>query len=200
MASIPGITQGPTDNPGYAAGFGTPTLEEVNAGAIVNSSAQTTAGITSQFNNIIGGINFGNLGQGVQDLFQATGDRLEAKNYEEAQHLAEIEKSVTEQSTAIQQAQAGRQIEATIGAQKSGVAAGGFTETGSALSLLQNSAQQAALTHQVIAQQGLLTETSQQAQADAYGNMASAAKNAATGATVGGVVGIIGSVAKLFGL
>lgn len=210
MASIPGIDVAPDGTIGGldSYGIGVPqappdTLAAVNAGSVIDASAATTNSLMTNVQNMIGGINGQALGSGIADLFQATGDRLEAKNYEEAQHLALIEKSVQTQATAIQQVQASRQVAMGIGGQKVAAAASGTTSGGSNLMLLRSSAQQAALAHQVIGQQGLLSETSEQAQADAYGNMASAAKNAATGDTVGGIFNIItsvgGDIAKAFG-
>lgn len=175
-------------------------LKTVSAAGIVTGAQAATGSVFPPFlQNLIGGMNFQSIAGGIGDLFQATGDRLEAKNYEEAQHLALINKQFTKSSTAIEQQQAGRQIAQTIGAQEAGVGGTGFAETGSAMSLLRSSAQQGALAHQTIAVNGLLAETSEQAQADAYGNMAKAAKNAATGDTVAGIGGIIGGFAKFLG-
>jgi hypothetical protein len=99
-----------------------------------------------------GGGFFSNIGGGVSDFFaglgdqaKAEGDRLEGQRYEEAAGLADLNAQFTSQSEAIQEYQAGRSAEKTIGSIRADVAASGFTEGGSALHILRDSANQNAL-------------------------------------------------------
>lgn len=133
----------------------------------------------------------GGIGGAVQDIFasqaQASGLRLrsrgnlaEAELYDESGRLAKLNEEYTKQSTEIQNVQAERNILQTIGAQQAEVGAAGLASSGSALDLLRSSAQQGALTHQIITQQGAITEAGYEEQARAYSIMAGAARDAAT--------------------
>ncbi len=130
---------------------------------------------------------FNNLGGAVNDIFfapdayraKATGDRLEAENYDRAGVLARQNEQFTRTSTEIKQAQLDREIYNTIGGQRADVAAAGFTEGGSALDLLRASASQGALTRAVAGQQGLITEAGYEEQAQSYDTMAKTARLAA---------------------
>jgi hypothetical protein len=179
------------------AGVGTsPQLAQVNSSNLMQSIATFGAGTPIGGGAGLGGMNFGAIGSGVSDLFQGAGDLKEAKNYAMAATLATQNDQFTIQSTKVQQSQAARSIFSTIGAQKGGVSGSGFTESGSALSLLANSASQGALTHQMIGQQGLITEAGYAEQAKAFTNMKEAANTAANGSFIGGIaniaLGIIG--------
>jgi hypothetical protein len=157
-----------------------------------------------------GGGFFSNVGGGVSDFFQglgdqakAEGDRLEGQRYQEAAGLADKNAAFTAQSEAIQEYQAGRSAEKTIGGIKADVAANGFTEGGSALDILRDSANQAALQAGVLKQQGLITEAGYQEQAASYRIMAQAADKAAsaedTAATGAFISGGIKIAAAAFG-
>lgn len=131
----------------------------------------------------IGSATFSNFGGAVQDLFsaqaykyKAKGAEFEKQNYLLAADLATQNERFTEQSTAIKQMQTERQNQLVLGGQQADVAGAGFEASGSALDLLRDSAQQGALTKQVAAQQGLITEAGYKEQAESYQNMASAAQ------------------------
>ena len=204
MPDIPfGTDTSGEDALGGVTGFG--ATQPVSFGGLAQVSAPT---LLQQISGIgaaqgvgsgqgVGGMNFGMAGSAVTDFFQAVGANAEAQNYSSASQLAKQEAEFTKESTAVQQAQATRQITMTIGAQKAGVAATGFTQSGSALQLLRSSAQQAALSHQMITQQGLITEAGYNEQAKAYANMASAAKTAEVGDIFGGVLNAVGAVVGL---
>jgi hypothetical protein len=142
---------------------------------------------------------FQNIGGAVSDLFSAEafrtkgqGLRSEAEQYLKSAAFAEQNKQFTEQSTAIQESQKSREINKTLGSQQAEVAASGFTNSGSALDIIRDSATQGALTKAILAQQGNITEAGYEQQAQSYRYMsqaatmaASAADKAAGGATIG---------------
>jgi hypothetical protein len=129
---------------------------------------------------------FSNVGGVFSDLYassgfktKAAGLRVESEEYLQAAAFADLNAKYTEQSTTIQQAQASRAIEKTLGQQQADVASNNFEEAGSALDLLRDSATQGALQKAVLAQQGLITEAGYQQQAASYRLMSSAADMAA---------------------
>jgi hypothetical protein len=75
------------------------------------------------------------------DLLKSQGDLAEGAAYGEAAGLADLNAQYTAQSTAIQTAQADRQLFGVLGGQKADVAASGFREGGSAGDILRSSAQ-----------------------------------------------------------
>jgi len=130
----------------------------------------------------IGSSTFSNIGGAVSDLFagfganlKAQGDEFEKQNYLLAGTLADQNAQFTEMSTAIKLTQQDRELYKSLGQTRADVAGAGFAESGSALDLLRESAQQGALTHAVMSQQGLITEAGYREQAQSYRNMASAA-------------------------
>lgn len=152
------------------------------------------------------------VGGAVSDLFaaegdraKAAGDRTEAQDYGLASDLAGENEKYTETSTAIKEAQQARQVTMGLGKESADVAGAGFSASGSALDLMRDSAQQGALTHAVLGQQGLITEAGYQEQQIAYTNMQGAANaaanaedNAATGADIGAAIQGVAAVASLF--
>ncbi len=144
-----------------------------------------------------GNATFSDAGSAVNDLFssqanatglriksqgirlQAEGNRVEAGNYDLASTLAKQNEQFTEQSTAVKQLQADRQIELGIGQETADIAGAGFGKSGTALDLLRSSAQQGALQKAVLGQQGLITEAGYQEQAQSFTNMAGYARYAA---------------------
>lgn len=130
---------------------------------------------------------FSDISASVSDLFQAdadrakaAGDRLEANQYSEAAAFADQNVQFTENSTAIQEAQANRSFMQTQGGVQADIAANGFANSGSALDILADSANQGALKQAVLQQQGLITEAGYKEQADSYRTMTQAANLAAT--------------------
>lgn len=110
---------------------------------------------------------------------KAHGDIVAGENYDLASNLATRNSDYTKISTNIKQMQADRQIYMGMGATTADVAGAGFTQSGSALDLLRSSAQQGALTKQVIGSQGLITEAGYDEQATAYGKLAESSRYAA---------------------
>jgi hypothetical protein len=139
-----------------------------------------------------GGNTISGVSGGVSDIFggyakaaglnlKAAGDRVEAGNYDLAATLAKQNEQFTEQSTAVKETMAQRQIYQGIGTETADIAGAGFdTGSGSALDLLRSSAQQGAIQKQLIGQQGLITEAGYTEQATAYTNLAGYARMAAS--------------------
>ncbi len=136
-------------------------------------------------------------GGAVSDLFaadalrtKAAGSRIESQEYDYAKQLSVENEQFAQTSANIKQFQLQRGINQTLGQQQADVAASGFSESGSALDLLRDSASQGALTKAVASQQGAIDVAGYAEQAQSYGLMASAAEmaakadeHAATGAT-----------------
>lgn len=154
---------------------------------------------------------FSDSGTAVSDIFAGFGDELKAKgeafeqqSYEEAAALAGQEAQFTEQSTAIKEAQANRQLLGSLGRTRADIAGAGFAASGSALDILRNSAQEGATTKAVVGEQGLITEAGYEEQQQSYLNMANAAgeaikadKLAATGAFIGAGISAVAGIASL---
>lgn len=141
------------------------------------------------------------FGGAVSDIFGAEGSENAASAYGKAATLAEQNAKIEQASTAVNVQQQQIQSYLTIGAQTAETAGAGFeTGSGSAADLLRFSGQQAALSKQLTEQQGEITQNAYQYQAQAYQGQAAAAKTAAKGQAGGGILGVIGGVAKLFGL
>lgn len=169
---------------------------------------------------------FGDISGAVGDLFAASadeskatglrlkaqGDALEGENYDLAAEYAGQNEKFAEQSTAIKQQQLDRSNYQTIGGQQADIAGAGFANSGSALDLLRDSAQQGALTKAVAGEQGLITEAGYTEQQTSYQNLskaadfarqadlsaADAADTAATGATITGAIKGVAAFATLF--
>lgn len=124
------------------------------------------------------------IGGGVSDILSSgstaeglrlkgQGDLVEAQNYNLAATLATQNEQFTEQSTAVKQTMADRQIYQSIGNTTAEIAGSGFsTGSGSSLDILRDSASQGALQKQLVGQQGLITEAGYTEQATAYKNLA----------------------------
>lgn len=131
---------------------------------------------------------FSNAGGAVSDLFKAQGDKAEGQNYELAADYARQNVDFTKQSTAIKEMQLDRGIYKSLGETQADVAGSGLAASGSALDILRDSASQGSLTKSVLAEQGAITEAGYDEQAKSYDTMASAAKMAAEGDTIGAVI------------
>ncbi|HEY1982963.1 MAG TPA: hypothetical protein VGH13_23025 [Xanthobacteraceae bacterium] len=159
----------------------------------------------------IGPSTFSDLGAGVSDIFagladadKAKGAQFEEQNYQQAAQLALQNEEFTANSTAIKQAQSDRQLSMSLGATKAAVAGAGLAESGSALDVLRESAQEGATTHAVLGQQGLITEAGYAEQANSDENLAAAAqqtisadKTAETGAFIGAGMQAAAAIATL---
>jgi hypothetical protein len=156
----------------------------------------------------IGPQTFTDLGGAASDIFagfgdnaKASGDFAEAREYPLAAGLATQNEKFTETSTAIKEAQQSREMTQTIGGQQADVASAGFSEGGSALDLMRDSAAQGALTHAVMGEQGLITEAGYTEQAASYKNMSEAATAAGNAANNAGIFAdITGGIKLVAGL
>jgi hypothetical protein len=109
------------------------------------------------------------------DLLKGQGDTIEAGMYGTASDLATLNADYTAQSTAIQTAQADRQMFMVAGSQRAAAGASGSSGGGSASDIMANAASQGALNRQVLQQQGVITEAGYTEQATAYTDQQSAA-------------------------
>lgn len=105
---------------------------------------------------------------GQADRVKSQGDLVEGEAYGKAATLADLNAQFTEQSTAIQTAQADRALFGTMGEARADIAGSGGTEGGSAGDILRASASQGALNRAVLGQQGLITEAGYQEQGDSF--------------------------------
>jgi len=158
-----------------------------------------------------GNATFSDAGSAVSDLFsgfgdlqKAQGDYAEAHAYDLAAKYAIQNEDFTRQSTAIKEVQEQRQIYQGVGTAKADITGSGMTLSGSGLDILRSSAEQGALTKQVLAQQGAIDEAGYQEQHDAYQSMAAAARyagnaagDAAFGSFAAGGINAAGSIATL---
>lgn len=147
---------------------------------------------------------FGDVGGAVSDLFGAKGSQKAGDAYGKAATIAEQNKALTLRSTAIQEQQAAEQTYQVLGAEKASTAGAGFTAGGSAGDLMRSSASQAALSKQLIQNQGEITAQGYEQQAQAYTGQqqssemeANAQKAAGAGKAASGVLGAIGMVANV---
>lgn len=116
------------------------------------------------------------------DLLKGKGAELEGESYTRAQTLAMQNKDYAEQSTAIQEAQAGRSLDLNLGAGRAAAGASGLRESGSVIDVLADSARQGELQQQVLGYQGAITQAGYQEQYEVYGNMVKASQVAVEGA------------------
>jgi hypothetical protein len=147
-------------------------------GSLLGFGGKLSSGLSSSTFSDIGGV-FSDLAAASGFKTKAAGLRVESEEYLQAAAFADLNEKYTEQSTAVQEAQASRSIEKTLGQQQADVAANNFEEAGSALDLLRDSATQGALQKAVLQQQGLITEAGYEQQAASYRLMSSAADMAA---------------------
>jgi hypothetical protein len=138
---------------------------------------------------------------GFADADKRKGDELEQQSDTAAAALADQNAQFTAMSTGIKEAQQNREVTQALGKTTAEVAGAGFAQSGSALDILRDSAQQGSLAKAVTSEQGQITEAGYQEQAASYTNMAAAAGDAAKGeslAQIGSfVAGGISAVASL---
>ena len=186
-----------------------------------SATASLFGGITSK--GLATGI--GDLGGAVGSLFTAAGDQasqqndylaaendtLAASSYTQASGIASQNLSLEQQSTAIKETQADREIFQNESSQQATAAGNGFQEAGSAAAILADSANQGALQKQLIQQQGDITANATQEQllalntqsqeasnqATMQTNAGNAAGSAATGALVGGAFKAVAGIASI---
>ena len=142
---------------------------------------------------------FGDFGGAVSDIFGAEGSQQAGSAYGTAATIAQENAALTLRSTAIQEQQATQQTYKVLGTEQADTSAAGFNaSSGSAGDLLRASASQAALTKQLIQNQGEVTATGYQQQAAAYEGQKQAAQTQSEGQGVGGLLGIAAGVLSLF--
>lgn len=117
------------------------------------------------------------------DTTIATGDTIEGGMYSTAAGIASGNASIALASGKLQQFQNTRQYLMTAGAQRAGVAGGGFAQSGTALDLARSSLQQNLFQNQVTGVNSDLAAGGYFAQAQAQMAQAQAANTAAAGAT-----------------
>jgi len=142
-------------------------------------------------------------GFAASDLSKAYG--MSGAGYRKAAASARENADLTAKMTDIQETQAERQIFKALGGTSADVASSGFRESGSALDILADSAQQGELQKSLIQLQGEVTEKSYRAQADAYETQASvsdmqaaAAKKQSTGNFIATGINAIAGIAAIF--
>lgn len=111
---------------------------------------------------------------------QAQGNLVEGTNYDLASTLAAKNAEYSRYSTGVQETMADRQIYMGLGKERSDIAGSGLAESGSALDLLRDSAQQGALQKELIQKQGDIQEAGYNEQATSYTNLANYARTAAS--------------------
>lgn len=146
------------------------------------------------------GTAIGDFGGAVSDLFGSAGSSQAASSYSKAAQIAQTNEALTLRSTAVQEQQEDIQTYKVLGTESADVAGAGFTQGGSAGDLMRSSANQAALSKQLIENQGQITAQGYAEQANAYEGQASAAQTQSKGQAAGGILGAISGIASIFGL
>ena len=141
---------------------------------------------------------FSAIGGGISDLFAASGYRSMAKAYDEAAGMEDVNAKLSEASTGIQKSMAQRSIYKALGGQRADVAGAGFKFSGSAIDLARDSTSQGALSLALIENQGAIEVQTHEIAAFNYRAQAQQARNAATGSTISGIVGLASGVLGLF--
>lgn len=141
----------------------------------------------------------GDIGGAVSDLFGAEGSTQAASAYGTAAKIATSNAALTARSTQVQEAQANIQTYQALGTEQADVAGAGVTSGGSAADLLRASGQQAALSKQLIENQGQVTEQGYEQQAAAYKGQEQAANTQAKGQGAGGILSAVAGVASIVG-
>lgn len=145
------------------------------------------------------GTGLSSIGGAVSDLFASEGSGSAASAYSQAATIATQNEQLTQRSTAIQEQQAGIQTYQALGTEQADVAGAGMTAGGTAGSLLRASGSQAALSKQLIENQGQVTSQGYAYQASAYAGQAEAAQAQKEGQVAGGVLSAAGGIADLVG-
>jgi hypothetical protein len=151
------------------------------AGPFASAAGDFTGAVSSLFGGIASKSKAGMYKiEAKADLLKGEGARLEGEAYGRAHDLALVNKQFTEESTAIQEAQAGRAAFMSMGGTRAAIGGSGLSED-SATDVLRASAQQGALERAVLQKQGVITEESYQEEADVYTKMQQASGIAVAG-------------------
>ena len=139
------------------------------------------------------------IGGAVGDLFGSQGAAAEANTFQGAATLESQNAQLTAASTHIQESQTARAVNQSLGTTVADVAGAGFTESGSALDILRDSAQQGSLAKSLVNIQGAITENSYAAQAGIYSGEAKAANEQSQAGVVSAIASIGGAAINLVG-
>ncbi len=148
----------------------------------------SSAGFTSVFGNVTGGM----AGGAVGDLFGAIGDFAESAGYSQAAGYAEQNAQNQKMIGEVQAQAETRQANQIIGTGETNAAGNGLTEGGSALYILRNSQQQKGLQVGMTNLQTQINVNQDMAQAAADNAMASSTQTAGIGGLVGGALSLLG--------
>lgn len=140
------------------------------------------------------------LGGAVSSLFSSEGSSAAAQGYEQAAKIADSNADIAKTSYQLQQTQAARQFQQTLGSQKAEVASAGFRSSGSALNLMADSASQGAITQAMIGVNGQIQVNGYQQQAQAYRGEEASAKAASSGGMLGSLFSAASSIASIASL
>lgn len=130
----------------------------------------------------------------VGDFFGAMGSFDAAAGYSSASKSSYKSADLTRMSTKIQETQKDQELYKTLGSEDAAVAGAGFANSGSAGDLMRMSAQQAALSKQLIQNQGEITAGGFDAQGASYKSQQKASNAAGEGQIAGGVLQMVGWV------
>ncbi len=179
--------------------------EDFTGGGGGSSSSFNFGAGVSVAGDVLGGFGAFEAGQSTAaaDRAKARGFGLESTAYTQAAGYAQGNVDLAEEAKAIKNYQTMRHVAAVEGSQKAAVGGAGFAESGTALSLLKDSAAQGALASGLVNVQGEIQAQgyrAQQASDLALSNEAlnaqAAAKHAASAAEDQGIFGLIGGIAK----
>jgi len=141
----------------------------------------------------------GAIGGAAGDLFAGifgfAGGMAEADAYKQAAKYALQNAVISQEAGDIKLAQTGRAIYKTIGAQEAGYAGAGLTGGGSAQEVLRSSVSQGALEKAIVNEQTQINVIGYKSQAAQFSGMAAAAKAAAQGDLIGGIISAATTVA-----
>lgn len=142
----------------------------------------------------------GDISSGIGDLFGSSADKQSAGSYDKAAALELVNARIAGSSTQIQETALKRQIYSTEGAQTDAIAGSGFASSGTALDLARDTAKQGALSNSLLAANGEIQIQDYTEKSNEYAAEATAARTAAKGAGISGILGIATGILGIFGL
>ena len=140
----------------------------------------------------------GTIGAGIGDLFDAAMSKDAAKSLDVAGTMEETNAKIAKASIGIQHAAIARDIYKVTGGQRADIAGGGFTLSGSALDVMQDSARQGSLAQSLVQNQGMIEVQAHEIQAYTLHAQAAQARAQAAASTFGGIVNIGLGILGLF--
>lgn len=133
---------------------------------------------------------WGDIGGAANDLFGAVGAFGAAKGLKNAANISRQNEDLSRQSTAIKLVMQQRDLYRSIGGTQADLAGAGLAQSGSALDILRSSAQEGAMAHQLLQQQGAMDALGYEQEAQGYEAQASAKKKSGIGSLIGAGLGI----------